>query len=157
MSMKRTILLCLAALLLQSCMNFEEPEFVSVNSAEIKELTLSQITTAMNVTVHNPNRHSITIESADVDVIIKDSKAGKLMVGKPIQILARADADCNFVVRISTREAIRAGIRSINDVMDKSNAVKLRGTVDGRYGMFHRKLKIDTEFKPKAKGGGTNL
>lgn len=155
--MKRTILMCLMALLLQSCMSFEDPEFVSVNSVEIKELTLQQITAAMNVTVHNPNRHNITIESADVDVIIKDSKAGKLMVGKPIQIPARADADCNFVVRISTREAIRAGIRSINDAMDKSNAVKLRGTVDGRYGMFRRKLKIDTEFKPKAKGGGTNL
>ena len=155
--MKRTILMCLTALLLQSCMNFEEPEFVAVNSVEIKELTLSQITAAMNVTVHNPNRHSITIESADVDVIIKEAKAGKLMVGKPIQIQARADADCNFTVRISTREALRAGIRSINDVIDKSNAVKLRGTVDGRYGMFRRKLKIDTAIKPKSKSGSAKI
>lgn len=155
--MKRTILMCLMALLLQSCMSFEEPEFVSVNSVEIKELTLQQITAAMNVTVHNPNRHNITIESADVDVIIKEAKAGKLMVGKPIQIQARADADCNFVVRLSTREAIKAGIRSINDVMAKSNAVKLRGTVDGRYGMFRRKLKIDTAIKPKTKNNGTTI
>ncbi len=150
MPTKVVILFCLA-LLLTGCMNFEEPEFVRINNLKVEELTLSQVVAAINVTVHNPNRHSISIESADVDVIIKESKAGKLVVAEPVKIQARADADCDFVVRLSTREAIRAGFRSADDVVAKSSVMRLRGTVEGRYGMFRRKLKIDTPIKPKTK------
>jgi LEA14-like dessication related protein len=146
---KRGFIVFFFALLLTGCVNFEEPEFVGVNSVAIKELTLMQVTTAMNVRVHNPNQHSITIESTEVDVIIKDTKAGKLTIDSPIVIQAQADADCDFVAIIKTKEAVRAGILSVDDLFTKGIKVRLTGVVDGRYGMFRKKLKVDTTVEQK--------
>lgn len=150
MPRKGIIALCLT-LLLTGCVNFNEPEFVSVNSVEIKELTLAQVTAVMNITLHNPNRHSITVEDVDVNVIIKNATVGKLTASEPAHILALSDADCNFTVRMSTIEAVRAGIMPVNDIFSKNISVQLAGTIKGKYGIFRKKLKLDTTIKPKAK------
>lgn len=148
MPTKVFITLCLA-LLLTGCDSFKEPEFMSVNSVEVKELTLSQVAAEMNIKLHNPNRHSITIENVDIDVIIKNSTVGKLAVAEPVRIQALDDADCNFKVRMSTVEAVRAGILSVNDIFSKSAQVRLFGTIKGRYGVFKKKLKVDTTLRQK--------
>lgn len=148
MPAKGIIALCLT-LLLTGCGSIKEPEFKTVNKVEIKELTLSQVSAAMNITLHNPNRHSITVENVDIDVIVKNSTVGKLTVVEPVRILALADADCNFNVCMSTVEAVRAGLLSMNDVFSKNASVRLLGTIKGKYGVFKKKLKVDTTVRQR--------
>ena len=148
MPVKGIISLCIL-LLLTACDSFKEPEFVSLNAVEVKEITLSRVSAEMNITLHNPNRHSITIENVDIDVIVKNSTIGKLTVVGPVRVLAQADSDCDFRVRMSTVEAVRAGIMSVNDAFSKSASVRLVGTIKGKYGVFKKKLKVDTTLRQK--------
>ncbi|MBO7497044.1 MAG: LEA type 2 family protein [Salinivirgaceae bacterium] len=144
------IIALLLSLLLAGCVSFQEPEFVCVNSVEVKELTLSHVSAVMNIRLHNPNRHSITINDVDIDVICKNSTIGKLSVADRVHISSLADADCNFSVRMSTAEAVRAGILSASDFFNKNDvSVRLSGTIKGKYGIFKRKLKVNTTIKQK--------
>lgn len=160
--MRKFVTIGLMALLLQSCGNVAAPEFVGVNNINITEAKLSQITAAANVKVYNPNKHSITIKSADVDVTMRDIKAGKLLVDEPIKIAARSYADCDFTIKLNTVETLKVGITSAREWFLNSGNIKLTGTVDGEYGIFKRKIAVDTSVKigdivPQSKRKQTEL
>ena len=144
--MRKLVTTGLLALMLQSCGNVAAPEFAGVNAINITEAKFSQITATANVKVYNPNKHSITIKNADVDVTMRDIKAGKLLVDEPIKIAARSYADCDFTIKLNTVETLKVGITSARDWFLNSGN-KLTGTVDGEYGVFKRKISIDTSVK----------
>lgn len=161
-TMRNFITIGLLALLFQSCNNFIAPEFAGVNAINITEVKLSQITADINVKVYNPNKHSLTIKSADIDVSMRDIKTGKLLVVEPITVASRSYADCDFTVKLSTTETLKAGIASTKDWFLNSGSIKLTGTIDGEYGIFKRKTNIDTLVKlgdiaPKSKTQQHNL
>lgn len=133
--------------LLQSCGNFLPPEFAGINAIDVTEIRLSQITVRVNATVYNPNRHSITVKNADIDVAMRDIRAGKLLIDEPITVAARSHANCDFTLKLSTVETFRAGISAANELLAKNGEIKFTGTVDGEYGIFKRKLDIDTTVK----------
>lgn len=145
--MRKLVATGLLALILQSCGNVAAPEFAGVNAINITETKFSQITATANVKVYNPNKHSITIKNADVDVTMRDIKAGKLLVDEPIKIAARSYADCDFTIKLNTVETLKVGITSARDWFLNSGNIKLTGTVDGEYGVFKRKISIDTSVK----------
>lgn len=145
--MKRIAIVGLLALLLQGCGDFVAPEFAGVNSINITEVKLSQITASVNVKVYNPNKHSITIKTADIDVAMRDIKTGKLVVDKPIKVGARSHADCDFTIKLSTAETLKIGISSAKEWFLNSGNIKLTGVIDGKYGVFKRKIKVDTSVK----------
>ncbi|MBO7478644.1 MAG: LEA type 2 family protein [Salinivirgaceae bacterium] len=160
--MRKFVTIGLLALLLQSCGKVAAPEFVGVNNINITEAKLSHITAAANVKVYNPNKHSITIKSADVDVTMRDIKAGKLLVDEPIKIAARSYADCDFTIKLNTVETLKVGITSAREWLLNSGNIKLTGTVDGEYGIFKRKIAVDTSVKigdivPQSKRKQTEL
>ena len=160
--MRKIIAIVLLGLLLQSCGNFTAPEFAGVNTINITEVKLSRITATINVKVFNPNRHSITIKSADIDVAMRDIKTGKLLVDEPVTVPARSYADCDFIIKLSTAETLKVGITSARDWFLNSGNIKLTGTADGEYGIFKRKITVDTSVKigdivPQSKHKQTEL
>ena len=161
-AMRKFVTIGLLALLLQSCGKVVAPEFAGINTINITEAKFSQITAVVNVKVYNPNKHSITIKTADIDVAMRDIKTGKLTVDEPIKIAARSHADCDFSIKLSTVETLKVGISSAREWFLNSGNIKLTGTVDGEYGIFKRKIGVDTSVKvgdivPQSKHKQTEL
>ncbi|MBR2771975.1 MAG: LEA type 2 family protein [Bacteroidales bacterium] len=147
MTKTRLTIICLLTVLLQSCGNIMPPEFAGINAIDVTEIRLSQITVRVNVTVYNPNRHRITVKNADIDVAMRDIRAGKLLIGEPITVDARSHANCDFTLKLSTAETFRAGISAADELFAKNGEIKFTGTAEGEYGIFKRKLDIDTTVK----------
>ena len=145
--MRKIVTIGLLVLLLQSCGGFVAPEFSGINAIDITEVKLGQITANVNVKVYNPNRHSVTIKTADIDVSMRDIKTGKLEVTEPIKVPAHSYADCDFTIKLSTVETLKIGLSSARDWFLGSGDIKLIGTIDGEYGIFKRKTKVDTSVK----------
>lgn len=145
--MRKFVTIGLLVLLLQGCGGFVAPEFAGVNSINITEVKLSQITAVVNVKVYNPNRHSVTIKAADIDVAMRDINTGKLEVGELIKVPARSYTDCDFTIKLSTVETLKVGLSSAREWFLNSGDIKLTGTIDGEYGIFKRKIKVDTTVK----------
>lgn len=143
----RSAIIVLLIILLQSCGKFLPPEFAGINTIDVTEVRLKQITVRVNAAVYNPNKHSITVRNADIDVAMHDIKAGKLLVDSTITIAARTQSNCNFTLKLSMREIFKAGLSAADELFAKSGEIKLTGTVDGEYAIFKRKLDIDTTVK----------
>lgn len=160
--MRKLVLIGLLALLLESCGGVLSPEFVGVNSIDVTEVKLSKITANINVKVYNPNKHSITVKNADIDIAMRDIKTGKLEVSEPIKIAAQSYADCDFTIKMSTAETLKVGLSSAKEWFLNSSGIKLTGTIDGKYGIFNKKIKVDTTVKigeivPKTKSQQQDL
>lgn len=147
--MRKIATICLLTLLLQSCGSLKSPEFVCVNSINIKEINLVGATASLNATIYNPNKHKLAINTADIDVYIKDIKVGRLSVDKKGTIAAKTNGKCDFIITVSTVEALRAGIFSAADVLKKNIELKLDGKVDGEYWFFKKEIKINSTIKPQ--------
>jgi LEA14-like dessication related protein len=143
----RLATIVLLVTLLQSCGKFLPPEFAGINTIDVTEVRLKQITIRVNAAVYNPNKHSITVKNADIDVAMHGIKAGKLLVDSTITIAARTQANCDFTLKLSTKETFKAGLSAADELIANSSEIKLTGTVDGEYAIFKRKLDIDTTVK----------
>lgn len=136
------------AAMLQSCCGYRTPEFVSLDKVDVKEVSLKHVTADVEATIYNPGRHDITIESADLDVLLADKKAGLLNLRDQNTIKAKSEAKCNFSVKISTKEALKAGITSIEEIDKNKSIIRLEGKVTGKYWFFRKKLNVDTTLMP---------
>lgn len=148
MSAKRLIGLGLLAIMLQGCCGYRTPEFVNIDKVDVKEVSLKYVTADIDATLYNPGKHDITIESAELDVLLADKKAGILTVANQNTIQAKSEAKCNFAVKISTKEALKAGITSVEDIANNKAKIRLKGKVTGKYWFFRKKLNVDTTLKP---------
>jgi len=144
----RIIVLLLLTAVMQSCGDFKSPEFVCINSINITEINLKKVTASLNATIYNPNNHKIVINNADIDVLIKDIKVGKLSIGKQNTIAANSNEKCDFIISVSTKDALKSGITAVSDLQKKKIEIKLNGNIDGKYWLFRKNIKIDTTIKP---------
>lgn len=143
----RLLILFMSILSLNSCC-FKTPDFVSLNAIEINEVSLNTVSADINVTLHNSNRRNIVIKKSDVDVIIKDRNIGKLLIKNELILPAKSDTACDFAIKMSTREALKTGISSVDDIMKTKIEVRLTGNIEGEYWFLKKKIKIDKSIKP---------
>lgn len=143
----RLLILCITILSLNSCC-FKNPDFVSLNAIDIKEVSLNAVSADINVTLHNANRRDIVIKKSDVDVIIKDRNIGNLFTKNEIILPAQSNTACDFAIKMPTREALKTGISSVDDIMKTKIEIRLTGNIEGEYWFLKKKIKIDTSIKP---------
>ena len=133
---------------MQSCCGYKTPEFVSVDKIDVKNVSLKNVNADVVATLHNPGRHTIIIESAELDVLFADKKAGVLTMQGKDTIHAKCNARCKFTVKFSTKEALKSGITSAEDIANMESIIRLKGNVTGKYWFFRKKLNVDTPLKP---------
>lgn len=148
MSIKSIIGIGMLAAMLQSCCGYRTPEFVNLDKVDVKEVSMKYVTADIEAIIYNPGRHDIAIESAELDVLFADKNAGLLTLRDQNTIKAKSQARCNFAVKISTKEALKAGITSIEEIDKNKSIIRLKGKVTGKYWFFRKKLNVDTTLIP---------
>lgn len=148
MSIRTIIVIGILATMLQGCCGYKAPEFVKLDNVDVKEVSMKYVTAEVEATIYNPGRHDISIESAELDVLFANKNAGLLSLRDQNTIKAKDQARCNFVVKISTKEALKAGMTSIDEFDKNKSIIRLKGKVTGKYWFFKKKLNVDTTFKP---------
>lgn len=145
--MKKFCIFIIIAFALTSC-GFKSPEVIKFNNIKVENIQLSAITANLNATIRNPNKHEITINAANIDVIVKDIKIGNLTIDKCCNLPANNNAECWFKTTIATTDALKAGVLSASEIISGKFEIKLVGTLDGEYWFIKRPININTTIKP---------
>ena len=87
------------SVIFSGCSFFKPVELQGINNVEIKK-EHKAVLIAFNLTLYNPNSVKVQIDSADINVYIKNIKIGKLKIPDNIEIKSKSIFTGEFDVKI---------------------------------------------------------
>jgi LEA14-like dessication related protein len=130
------------SVIFSGCSFFKPVELQGINNVEIKK-EHKAVLIAFNLTLYNPNSVKVQIDSADINVYIKNIKIGKLKIPDNIEIKSKSIFTGEFDVKIDFMQVLYAGINVINNLKSKEIEIKLKGTVNAKLMFKHKVYNVD--------------
>jgi len=136
------------SILLSGCSFFKPIEFQSINNLKV-EKDFNSVLIVFNLTLYNPNSVKVQINSADIDVYIKNVKIGKLKIPDNIDIKSKSTFTGEFDVKINIIQILQAGINILNNLKSKEIEIEFKGTVDAKLLLKQKVYNLDYTKKVK--------
>jgi len=118
-SFKYLITLGLVLSLVSACNKPKQPEFVSIKSLEIQEMTDDKVTLAGEAILHNPNGFSVTVKEIDINVTVNEKAVGKVNQIGDIKVPAREDFEVPLVIDFAPRDVYNNLLSGLMAVITK--------------------------------------
>lgn len=155
-SFRIALLLFSVSLIFSSCFTYNDIEFKSVNSTEVRKLKLEKTVLVMNVKLNNPNRYKIKVIKADLDLFVGGTAAGKALLTEKVILKKKSEDDYDVIVEINPKDLTKALLsNALGIAFQKKVQVKVKGKVKGRVFIFGK--NIDVEFKENIDVGSLKL
>jgi LEA14-like dessication related protein len=139
--MKNLFFLSILFLIVTSCANFEEPEFISSDGVKMGEMEGKKISLTADVKVSNPNWFSIKIKPSNLDVYIENQYMGKIYLEKKVKMKAKKESTLSMELRAELADG--AMITALKYANKENVKVHLIGKVKGGVWIFSKKIAID--------------
>lgn len=140
-SMIKWIYISVMALVLSSCANFEEPEFISSSGLKLEKMDGQVINFTAGAKVYNPNWFGIKIKPSHVEIYVEDQLMGNVFLEKKVKLKAKRESDLVFKLRGELEDG--AMITALKYSRKDNVAVRIKGKVKGGVWIFSKKMEID--------------
>ena len=104
---------------LGACNKPKQPEFVSIKSLEVREMTDSKVTLAGEAVLHNPNGFSVTVKEIDIDVTVNEKTVGKVNQIGDIKVPAKEDFVVPLVIDFAPKDVYNNLLSGLMAVITK--------------------------------------
>lgn len=133
--MKKWLLTALSgALLFGACSKPEPPEFIGVEEFKVINMGLTESTLGLQVRMFNPNKTSMQIKNADIDIFINETKLGRSVLDSTINIPKRDTFFIPLEVKVQT---LSGATKLLQSLQDKSINFRVSGNAKlGKAGVF---------------------
>jgi len=128
-------------LLLSSCANFKEPEFISSEGFKLEKMDGKVISFSAGAKVHNPNWFGIKIKPSHVEVYVEGQLMGNVYLEKKVKMKAKRESDLKFKLRAELEDG--AMITAMRYANKENVSVRIKGKVKGGIFIFSKKMEID--------------
>ena len=122
-------------------LEFEEVEFVSMDSFEVKKIEGRNADMEATVTLFNPNFFGIKIKPSDLDVYVNDVYAGKVFLQEKVKLKKKTEAAYLAKLRLEGDEGIL--LRLMGLMRKKEVEIELRGKVTGSVYGISKKVEVN--------------
>ena len=140
-SMKNLFSLSILFLIVTSCANFEEPEFISSNGVKMGGIEGKKISLTADIVVSNPNWFVIKIKPSNLDVYIENQYMGKIYLEKKVKMKAKKESTLSMELRAELADG--AMITALKYANKENVKVHITGKVKGGVWIFSKKIAID--------------
>ena len=133
---------------LTSCMKYEEVEMVRVTDMGIKNITTKGVNFQVSMQIKNPNNYNIGIVGSDLDLYVKDKKAGKVTLKDKVTLEKKSNTIHHFVFETDYKDLINDPTAIIGSVLGGGKlVVHVKGHIKAKAKGIGKKFPVD--FKEK--------
>lgn len=139
--MKKSILFICCLLLLNSCLEFQEVEFVDMEDIKIEKVEGRKLSLLISVKLLNPNIFSIKIKPSIVDVYIEEQLVGKINLNNKIKIIKRKEKTYAVPLQVDLEDG--ALIKFLKYSFKEKIKIHIKGKVKGSVFGITKKIDVD--------------
>ena len=147
------IIIACTGLLLSSCIKYEQVEVIGVEDIGINQFSTQGVVVEISLRVHNPNNYKITIVNSDLDIFVKDKRAGKAKITNRIVIPKNSREVHKVIVKANYNElmgAIKGNFLGL--LTGGSMDLRLKGQITAKAKMLKKKFPVDFKKRVDLKG-----
>ncbi|SDD68286.1 hypothetical protein [Niabella drilacis] len=122
--MKQFLIIAVTALLLSSCMRYQDIKFVGIDQVKMGKIGMNETTMEMNLIFNNPNKLGALLNSAGGKAWIQDIYIGDFLLNEDVKIPARSDFSVPVRLKVNLKELVN---NSLNLIMRDSVTIRLDG------------------------------
>ena len=137
------IILLYLPLLFSGCSGYEDIKVTKIKDVTYEELKGSMLRLVIVVTVDNPNRLSVKIKDANMDLRLNDQIIGTVTQVEHIELSKRAQKDYKIQVSIEMKDLLFNLINLSRILMNEPKNLNLSGTVHVKSFLYSKTLQID--------------
>ena len=143
--MKKYLIIVLLSLplLFSGCSGFEDVELVSIKDVTYQEFKGNILRLAITATVNNPNRFSVKLKNANMDLRLKDRIIGTVTQVEQIELDGRTQKDYKIQVSIEVKDMLSNLINLYRILMNEPKDLNLSGTVQAKYLFYSKTFQVD--------------
>jgi len=130
-------------LLFSGCSGFEDVELVSIKDVTYQEFKGNMLRLAITATVNNPNRFSVKLKNANMDLRLKDRVIGTVTQVEQIEFDGRKQKDYKILVSIEVKDMLSNLINLYRVLMNEPKNLNLSGTVQAKYLLYSKTFQVD--------------
>lgn len=149
MTFARQIVICLAVLLLTSCIGeLKEVSISRINDFKVTKLSPGGIEGEIHVTIKNPNSTRFRVFRSRADIVYGGIKLGRATSVRKIKVPANSEADHTFVLKGSLKDV------SVTDLPGLFTSKNKQMEIDGyiKAGKWYYWKKFPISEKQRLKG-----
>ncbi len=102
-------------LLLGACSKPKPPEFIGIENFKVLKMGLSESTLGIGVKMFNPNKTSMQIKNADIDIFINEMKLGRSVLDSTIYVPKNDTFSIPLEVKVQTLTGATKFLESLED------------------------------------------
>jgi LEA14-like dessication related protein len=137
------ILTALPLLFFSGCSGFEDIRLVGVKDVTYREFKGNMLRLSITVTVDNPNRASVKIKNANMDLRLNDRVIGTVTQMEQVELAARTQKDYRIQVSIEMKDMLTNLISLYRVLMNEPKSLNLSGSVQVKSFLYSRTFQID--------------
>jgi LEA14-like dessication related protein len=141
LSMKNLFFLSILFLIVTSCANFEEPEFISTEGIKMGKIEARNISVTANIKVSNPNWFAIKIKPSDIDAYIENQYMGKIFLEKKVKMHPKSETVLSLPLRAELADG--AMITALKYATKDKVALHVKGKIKAGVWFISKKFDID--------------
>lgn len=122
-----------AALLLPSCMRYQDITFRGVDNVKIGKIGMNESTMEMNLLFNNPNSMGATLNNAQGKAWIQDTYVGDFLLNQDVKIPAKSDFAVPVRLSVNLKDVLK---NSLSLMFSDSVAIKVDGEAKLSKGSF---------------------
>ena len=147
------IITLFVALLLGSCIKYEQVEVIGVEDVTMNKFSTSGVEVEISIRVNNPNNYKITIVNSDLDIYVKGKRAGKAKITNRIVIPKNSRDVHKIKVKANYNELMGALTGNILGLLTGgSTELRIKGEITAKAKMLRKKFPVDFKKRVDLKG-----
>lgn len=128
MNSRQAVILCLVAVLTYSC-TYREVEVTSIDNIRLRSVSSRSIGLDVYLSISNPNHYTFRIRSIDLDIVINQHPAGKIINTESTVIEARSVTTYTFRFDYTSEHLWKDALSMIRAVSSGTAQVGIEGEI----------------------------
>lgn len=141
------VLFAIASSIGGSCISYEDVEVVSYNKVNLERIDPSGIYLVSNVTIKNPNKYKIKVDTDDMKLYLNDKFFGNARFDKTLELKVSSTEDYNvrIIAEIPPDGKIDLGQLTASAIFGGGIKIRVQGRVSGKAKGIKKSLDVDFE------------
>lgn len=128
---------------LTSCV-YKDVVIINLENVNVKKLSADGVVAEVFLRVKNPNKYSISIVDADLNIAVNGKELGKAAISEKIKLPKNSEMTHRITIE-SNFEKLGSGVIAALATVFLTNTIKLgvNGTITARALFVRKKIKVD--------------
>ena len=137
------IILLFLPVAFSGCSNFEDITLVRIKDVTYQEFKGTTLRLVLTITVNNPNRFTVKIKNANMDLRLKERVIGTVTQIEQVELAKRSQQDYKVILSIEMKDLLTNLVGLFRVLMNDTKNLSLSGTVHVKSFLYSKTFHVD--------------